>query len=520
VQAQVRRGTEPAAGRDLIHGQVGGLEQPPGFEQPLGGEPAQRGGAGFRDEAAGERSRRPAGVSSEVGDAQRLGESLQRPRTCRPEAATAGWDGPLQELRLTALAVRRHDHAPGNAGGGLRTAVTADQMQAQIDSGCDTCAGGHRSVVEVENIWIDIDFWVTSRELRGIAPMSRRAPPVEQPGGGQGERPGADRDHSCTSNGGRTQRFEHRWGGLVVRSVAGHDHGVGRSKRVEPERGVHGKAGRRGHDSRHLGAHREGVVVRLIAMAKDLRRDRQVKYDHVRQGQRDNAMHGQHPNVHRHSCPWTARPQQRRLTDMALDPSLRPEPRQIGILLFDGVEELDAVGPWEVLASWTREHPTDGYAVCCLSRNGGPVTAAKGLVLGAHRALIGAPALEVLVHPGGAGTRPLLRDPAHLAWVREQRATVPLMTSVCTGALVYAAAGLLHGRPATTHWRSLDELRALDPSVQVREDDRWVDDGDVVTSAGVSAGIDMSLYLVARLAGPDRARQVRRAIQYDPQPPV
>ena len=189
-------------------------------------------------------------------------------------------------------------------------------------------------------------------------------------------------------------------------------------------------------------------------------------------------------------------------------------------MLFDDVEELDAVGPWEVLASWTLEHPDDGYAVCSLSRDGGSVTAAKGLVLGTEHAFADAPALDVLVHPGGAGIRSLLRDPAHLKWVRDQRATVPLMTSVCTGALVYAAAGLLHDRTVTTYWGALDELRALDPSAQVREDDRWVDDGDLITSAGVSAGIDMALHLVARLANPDRARQVRRAIQYDPSPPV
>lgn len=194
--------------------------------------------------------------------------------------------------------------------------------------------------------------------------------------------------------------------------------------------------------------------------------------------------------------------------------------RHIGILLFDDVEELDAVGPWEVLAYWTRAHPEDGYVVSCLSRDGGPVTAAKGLVLGAHTAVGDAPPLTLLIHPGGQGTRPLLREPSHLAWVRDQRRSVPLMTSVCTGSLVYAAAGLLAGRPATTHWGAVGELRALDPTVQVREDDRWVDDGDLITSAGVSAGIDMALHLVVRLAGADRAEQVRRGIQYDPQPPV
>ncbi len=194
--------------------------------------------------------------------------------------------------------------------------------------------------------------------------------------------------------------------------------------------------------------------------------------------------------------------------------------RHIGILLFDGVEELDAVGPWEVLAYWTRRYPQDGWTVSCLSRDGGAVTAAKGMVLGAHHALGDAPPLAVLVHPGGAGAARLMRDAEHLDWVRAQRAPVALMTSVCTGSLVYAAAGLLAGRPATTHWAALDDLRALDPSVDVRSDERWVDDGDMITAAGVSAGIDMALHLVARLAGSDRAREVRRGIEYDPAPPV
>ena len=104
--------------------------------------------------------------------------------------------------------------------------------------------------------------------------------------------------------------------------------------------------------------------------------------------------------------------------------------------------------------------------------------------------------------------------------VRRQRASVPLMTSVCTGSLVYAAAGLLVGRRATTHWASLNLLSELDPTVITDVDARFVDDGDLITSAGVSAGIDMSLHLVARIAGAERAREVRREIQYDPHPPV
>lgn len=196
------------------------------------------------------------------------------------------------------------------------------------------------------------------------------------------------------------------------------------------------------------------------------------------------------------------------------------EPRQIGIVLFDDVEELDAVGPWEVLSHWARTHPEDGWAVTTLSPRGGLVRCAKGLVLGAEHAFADAPPLAVLVHPGGRGARPQLRDAGHLEWVRRARAEVPLLTSVCTGSLVYAAAGVLAGRPATTHWSALDELAALDPSIDVRRDDRFVDDGDVITAAGVSAGIDAALHLVARLAGVERAREVRRYIQYDPSPPV
>ena len=194
--------------------------------------------------------------------------------------------------------------------------------------------------------------------------------------------------------------------------------------------------------------------------------------------------------------------------------------RHIGIVLFREVEELDAIGPWEVLSFWSQHWPEDRFAVTTLSRSGGLVHCAKGLVIQAHHSFADAPPLDVLVYPGGQGTRPQLEDEAQLNWVRRQRADVPLLTSVCTGSLVFAAAGLLAGRPATTHWGSLDKLTELDPTIKVRRDARFVDDGDIVTSAGVSAGIDMALHLVVRLAGPDRARQVRRGIQYDPAPPV
>src|SRR6201986_5458348 len=105
-------------------------------------------------------------------------------------------------------------------------------------------------------------------------------------------------------------------------------------------------------------------------------------------------------------------------------------PQHIGILLFDDVEELEAVGPWEVLSAWTLAHPDDGWNVTCVSEGGRPVTGAKGLVLGAHHAIGEEPRLDVLIHPGGMGTRPLMRDESHLDWVRTQRQDASLLASV------------------------------------------------------------------------------------------
>lgn len=187
----------------------------------------------------------------------------------------------------------------------------------------------------------------------------------------------------------------------------------------------------------------------------------------------------------------------------------------LGILVFDDVEELDAIGPYEVLAFWAQTFPQDGWTVSTISRDGGVVTGAKRLRIQPDHSMADAPDLQVLVHPGGMGTRPLLRDENHLAWVRMQREKTPLLTSVCTGALVYAAAGLLYQRPATTHWGAMGELAELEPTAELDHEARYVDDGDIVTSAGISAGIDMALHLVRRLSSLERALEVQRGIQYD-----
>ena len=192
----------------------------------------------------------------------------------------------------------------------------------------------------------------------------------------------------------------------------------------------------------------------------------------------------------------------------------------IGIFVFPGVEELDFVGPWEVLRAWERIHPEDNQHVILLAREEGPITCAMGMRMTPEVTWATAPPLDVLVYPGGQGTVAQLGDEAIRGWLRSAAGAGTVMTSVCTGALVFADTGLLDGRPATTHWASLDHLAALGHDIEVRPDDRFVDDGNIVTSAGVSAGIDMALHLVARMVGPERAREVRRYIQYDPAPPV
>jgi putative intracellular protease/amidase len=132
----------------------------------------------------------------------------------------------------------------------------------------------------------------------------------------------------------------------------------------------------------------------------------------------------------------------------------------IGILLFDGLEELDAVGPWEVLAAWTQQWPDDGWSVTTVAQDGGLVRCAKGLVLQAEHSWADAPPLDVLIQPGGMGTRRQLVDETYLGWIRARRADTPLLASVCTGSLVYAAAGLLKAArrrrtgPRSTGWAS------------------------------------------------------------------
>jgi transcriptional regulator GlxA family with amidase domain len=191
---------------------------------------------------------------------------------------------------------------------------------------------------------------------------------------------------------------------------------------------------------------------------------------------------------------------------------------RIAVALFPDAEELDWAGPWEVLSAWATQWPDDGVEVYTVADTLDPIRCAKGLRVLADHTWETAPRPDVLVYPGGVGVWQQLERETVLERLRGLQEEGTLLTSVCTGALVLATAGLLQGRPATTWWGRIDKLGELGAIPQ--PDARFVDDGDIVTAAGVSAGIDMALHLVARLHSVDRAREVRRYIQYDPEPPV
>lgn len=192
----------------------------------------------------------------------------------------------------------------------------------------------------------------------------------------------------------------------------------------------------------------------------------------------------------------------------------------IAIVLFPGVEELDWAGPWEVLSGWARVWPADAVSVFTVADTTGPITCSQGARVLADHTWDDVPPYDLLIWPGGPGVWGLLDDDGTRARVRTAAGAGVVQASVCTGSLLLADAGILDGRPATSYWASLDDLAARGNGIEVRAGDRFVDDGNVVTASGVSAGIDMALHLVRRFHSEERARQVRRFIQYDPEPPV
>ena len=195
--------------------------------------------------------------------------------------------------------------------------------------------------------------------------------------------------------------------------------------------------------------------------------------------------------------------------------------QHVGILIFDDVEVLDFAGPFEVFsrtrlvpgADSRRSDDSAPFEVFTVARTAGVVTAIGGLKVTPAYAWDAAPPIDIVVIPGGFGTRALLKDYATLAWIRSVAERASLVTSVCTGALLLAQTGLLTYRRATTHWAALDLLASLDPSIHVERDARVVSDG-IVSSAGVSAGIDMAFDVVERLCGREVADETARYIDY------
>jgi transcriptional regulator GlxA family with amidase domain len=195
------------------------------------------------------------------------------------------------------------------------------------------------------------------------------------------------------------------------------------------------------------------------------------------------------------------------------------ERKCVGIVLFDDIEVLDFCGPFEVFAAVRlneekrREEPSP-FKVWLVAEHPGAVTTAGNMQVMPHHTFEDCPPLHILVVPGGWGTRKELNNPTMLEWLRARAAQVETLTSVCTGAMLLGSAGLLNGRRATTHWRSLNWMRDAFPEVTVEFERHVVEDGRVVTSAGISAGIDMALKVVARCYGENIARATARHMEY------
>ena len=189
----------------------------------------------------------------------------------------------------------------------------------------------------------------------------------------------------------------------------------------------------------------------------------------------------------------------------------------IALVLFPDFEELDFAGPYEVFGMTAKyiDNEWNTYTVAATPE----VRAFNGMRVLADYTFENAPHPDLICVPGGRGTRTAMNDATLIDYIRRAGTAAAHVTSVCTGALLLHSAGFLEGRRATTHWAAIPELRALGGNTQVVDEARWVEDGNVITSAGVSAGIDMALYVVGQLKSPEDARKVQRAMEYYPAPP-
>jgi len=185
----------------------------------------------------------------------------------------------------------------------------------------------------------------------------------------------------------------------------------------------------------------------------------------------------------------------------------------VGIYVSDDAEVLDFAGPFEVFSTAARLDRSLGLTVFLIGESGGPVVARNGFRVLPHYTISDHPAIDVLMVAGGVHTGEMGKDGV-IGWISRQAVTATWVTSVCTGAFLLARAGLLEGRRVTTHWEDLPDLEREFPALAVVGETRWVEDGNRLTSAGIAAGIDMSLYLVSRLGGAELARRTARQMDY------
>jgi putative intracellular protease/amidase/catechol 2,3-dioxygenase-like lactoylglutathione lyase family enzyme len=191
-----------------------------------------------------------------------------------------------------------------------------------------------------------------------------------------------------------------------------------------------------------------------------------------------------------------------------------PTTRNLAILIFEDVEVLDLCGPFEVFSVANRFTDPPAFNVFTVAEKPGPVLTRGGLSVNPHHRLADCPRPDLLLVPGGQGTRREMHNAVLTYWIRQEAEKAELVLSVCTGALLLAKAGLLDGLQATTHHGAIDLLRQVAPKTAVHADRRFVDNGRVVCSAGIAAGIDMSLHIVARLLGRDVAEKTARQMEY------
>jgi transcriptional regulator GlxA family with amidase domain len=188
--------------------------------------------------------------------------------------------------------------------------------------------------------------------------------------------------------------------------------------------------------------------------------------------------------------------------------------RQVAILIFDDVEVLDFAGPFEVFNVTGEVIDPAPFHVYTIAEKPDSIRTRGKLSINPHYTLDNCPAPDILLIPGGLGTRPLLNNADLIAWIKTQAGRVEYLLSVCTGSLLLGKAGLLDGLAATTHHTAFDLLRELAPNTIVHEDRRYVDNGKIITSGGISAGIDMSLYVVAHLLGEEKLQATLDEMEY------